>query len=231
MVALKRGKRPVNQSKRGIDRSMIAFINFLLSFTFSFTGSLTPGTVNLSSVQLGLNNKAYLAWRFALAAAIMEYMYAFLAVTFEKIITSTPVIVQNFHLIAAVVMLTLGILNIRSASKPTNLSVRLENSGFRRGLVLGLLNPLAMPYWIGMVAYMKSQHWIDLSTPLQLHSFLLGVSSGVFTLLVLVAYLAGRVMKYFSTHQGIRKFPGYLMLLLGIYALIRYIVLLLKAGA
>jgi len=231
MVASKHGKRPVNQSKRGIDRTMIAFINFLLSFTFSFTGSLTPGTVNLSSVQLGLNNKAYLAWRFALAAGIMEYLYAYLAVTFEKIITSSPVIVQNFHLIAAVVMLTLGILNIRSASKPTNLSVRLENSGFRRGLVLGLLNPLAMPYWIGMVAYMKSQHWIDLSTPLQLHSFLLGVSSGVFTLLVLVAYLAGRVMKYLSNHQGIRKFPGYLMLLLGVYALIRYIVLLLKAGA
>jgi threonine/homoserine/homoserine lactone efflux protein len=206
---------------------MSAFINFLLSFIFSFTGSLAPGTVNLSSLQLGLDNKAYLAWRFALAAAIMEYIYAFLAVTFEKFITSSPVIVQNFHLIAAIVMLTLGILNIRSASKPTNLSVRLQNSGFRRGLVLGILNPLAMPYWIGMVAYLKSQHWIDLTTPLQLHSFLLGVSAGVFTLLVLVAYLASRVIRLLRENQLIRKIPGYLMLILGIYALIRYIVMLL----
>lgn len=206
---------------------MTAFINFLLAFTFSFTGSLAPGTVNLSSLQLGLDNKAYLAWRFALAAAIMEYIYAFLAVTFEKLITSSPIIVQNFHLIAAIVMLTLGILNIRSASKPTNLSVRLQNSGFRRGLVLGILNPLAMPYWIGMVAYLKSQHWIDLSAPVQLHSFLLGVSAGVFTLLVSVAYLASRVIKLLRENQLIRKIPGYLMLLLGIYALIRYIVMLL----
>ncbi|WP_315823788.1 LysE family transporter [Paraflavitalea speifideaquila] len=128
---------------------MSAFINFLLSFTFSFTGSLTPGTVNLSSVQLGLDNKAYLAWRFALAAAIMEYIYAFLAVTFEKIITSSPIIVQNFHLIAAIVMLTLGILNIRSASKPTNLSIRLQNSGFRRGWYLG--SSIHWPCPIGLV--------------------------------------------------------------------------------
>jgi threonine/homoserine/homoserine lactone efflux protein len=206
---------------------MSAFINFLLSFTFSFTGSLTPGTVNLSSVQLGLDNKTYLAWRFALAAAIMEYIYAFLAATFENIIRSSPVIVQNFHLIAAVVMLTLGILNIRSASKPTNFSVRLQNSGFRRGLVLGLLNPLAMPYWIGMIAYLKSQGWINLTTPLQLHSFLLGVSAGVFTLLVLVAHLASRVIKLYQENQLIKKFPGYLMLILGIYALIRYIIMLL----
>lgn len=206
---------------------MVTFVNFLLAFTFSFTGSLAPGTVNLSSIQLGLNNKTYLAWRFALAAALMEYMYSFLAVTFERIITSSPVIVQNFHLIAAIVMLTLGFLNIRAANKPTNLSVKLENSGFRRGLMLGLLNPLAMPYWIGMIAYLKSQHWIDLTTPLQLQGFLLGVSAGVFTLLVLVAYLAGRVMKLFRENQGIRKFPGYLMLVLGLYALIRYLVLLI----
>lgn len=46
---------------------MSAVINFLLSFFFSFTGSLTPGTINLSAVQLGLENKAGIAWRLALA--------------------------------------------------------------------------------------------------------------------------------------------------------------------
>lgn len=207
---------------------MVALINFALSFAFSFTGSLTPGIINLSSIQLGLEHKARLAWRFALAAAIMEYLYAFLAVTFERLITSSPIIIQNFHLIAALVMITLGLLTIRSTSRPpSNLALRFQNSGFKRGLVLGILNPLAMPYWTGMIAYLKSQHWIDLTTPLQLHSFLLGVSAGVFTLLVLVAYLAGRVIKLLRERQWIRKFPGYLMLVLGIYALIRYLIMLL----
>jgi len=47
-------------------------VNFFFSFFFSFTGSLTPGTINLSAVQLGLDKKPHIAWRLALAAGIME---------------------------------------------------------------------------------------------------------------------------------------------------------------
>jgi threonine/homoserine/homoserine lactone efflux protein len=205
---------------------MQALVNFFLSFFFSFTGSLSPGTVNLSCVQLGLEHKARLAWRFALAAAIVEYGYAFLAVTFEKLITSSPLIIRNFHLLAAIVMLTLGALTIRSIAKPSNFSQRFQNSGFRKGLMLGILNPLAMPFWIGIVAYLKSVHWVELTTPLHLHAFLLGVSAGVFTLLVLAAYLANRALRFFKENTTIRKIPGYLMLALGIFALVRYFILL-----
>jgi len=204
---------------------MQALVNFSLSFFFSFTGSLTPGTVNLSCIQLGLEHKARLAWRFALAAAMVEYVYAFLAVTFEKLITSSPLIIRNFHLLA-IVMLTLGILTIRSVSRPSNFSQRFQNSGFRKGLMLGILNPLAMPFWIGIVAYLKSVHWIDLTTPLKLHAFLLGVSAGVFTLLVLATYLANRALRFFKENTTIRKIPGYLMLVLGTYALVRYFIML-----
>ena len=205
---------------------MQALVNFSLSFFFSFTGSLSPGTVNLSCIQLGLEHKARLAWRFALAAAMVEYGYAFLAVTFEKLITSSPLIIRNFHLLAAIVMLTLGILTIRSVTAPSNFSQRLQNSGFRKGLMLGILNPLAMPFWIGIVAYLKSVHWVELTTPLKLHAFLLGVSAGVFTLLVLAAYLATRALRFFKENTTIRKIPGYLMLVLGTYALVRYFIML-----
>jgi threonine/homoserine/homoserine lactone efflux protein len=205
---------------------MQALVNFSLAFFFSFTGSLTPGTVNLSCVQLGLEHKARLAWRFALAAAMVEYGYAFLAVTFEKLITSSPLIIRNFHLLAAIVMLTLGILTIRSVSAPSNLTLRFQNSGFRRGLVLGILNPLAMPFWIGIVAYLKSVHWINLASVVNLHGFLLGVSAGVFTLLVLAAYLANKALRFFKQNTRVQKIPGYLMLVLGTYALLRYFILL-----
>ena len=43
-------------------------MNFFISYFFSFTGSLTPGTINLSAVQLGLDKKPQIAWRLALAA-------------------------------------------------------------------------------------------------------------------------------------------------------------------
>jgi threonine/homoserine/homoserine lactone efflux protein len=199
-------------------------VNFFFSFFFSFTGSLTPGTINLSALQLGLDKKPHIAWRLALAAACMEYIYAWLAVKFESFITAAPVVVKNFQLIAAIVMLLLGTLTIRAASKPSTFTTQLNNSGFRRGLLLGILNPLAMPFWIGVTAYLKSQHWIDLSTSFQLHSYLAGVSLGVFTLLVSVAYLANKVVSVIQTKTALlKKIPGYIMLALGIFAFARFL--------
>jgi len=200
-------------------------VNFFFSFLLSFTGSLTPGTINLSAVQLGLDKKPQLAWRLALAAGSIEYMYAWLAVKFEAYITSSPVVIKNFQLIAAAVMLTLGLLTLRAASKPSAFTAKFHNSGFRRGLVLGILNPLAMPYWLGMTAYLKSQHWIELSTAVKLHTFLAGVALGVFTLLVSVAYLANKVVSVIQHKAALlKKIPAFIMLGLGLFALVRYIV-------
>ncbi|WP_336515521.1 LysE family transporter [Pollutibacter soli] len=199
-------------------------MNFIFSFLFSFAGSLTPGTINLTAVQLGLEHKTRHAWRLALAAAIMEYVYSWLAVVFEKWITSNPVVIKNFQLIAAIVMLTLGTLSLLSVSKPVPLVQRFSESGFRRGFILGVLNPLSMPYWIGVTAYLKSQHWIELNSAIQLHTYLLGVSAGVFTLLVLVAYLAKKVVTVLESRKTtLMKIPGILMIGLGIFALVRYL--------
>jgi threonine/homoserine/homoserine lactone efflux protein len=200
-------------------------VNFFFSFFFSFTGSLTPGTINLSAVQLGLDKKVTIAWRLALAAASIEYLYAWLAVKFEVYITSAPLVFKHFQLIAAIVMLTLGFLTFRAASRPSKFTQQFYNSGFRRGLALGILNPLAMPYWLGITAYLKSQHWINLSTNFQLHSYLAGVSLGVFTLLVSVAYMANKVVSVLQHKTALlKKIPAFIMMALGVFALARYFI-------
>lgn len=120
-------------------------------------------------------------------------------------------------------MLILGMLALRAASKPSTFTIRFTNSGFRRGLALGILNPLAMPYWTGITAYLKSQHWINLSSNFQLHSYLAGVSSGVFTLLVAAAYLAKKVVSVIQHKtELLKKIPAFMMLGLGVFALGRY---------
>ena len=176
-------------------------------------------------MQLGLDKKPHIAWRLALAAAMVEYGYAWVAVKFEAYITSSALVVRYFQLMAALVILTLGLLIVRAAGKPGNFTKKLTNSGFRRGLALGILNPLAMPFWLGVTAYLKSQHWITLSTPLQLHTYLAGVSSGVFTLLVSVAYLATRADRVVRNKTVLlKKIPGYIMICLGIVGLMRYLI-------
>lgn len=203
---------------------MIA-LNFAMGFLFSFIGSIPPGTLNLCVLQLGMEKKMNIAWRFILAVAIIEYPYAWVAVVFEQMITSTPVIVANMQLITAIVMTALGILNLwpTGDSKPSSFSEKFNNSGFRRGIVLSILNPLAIPFWIGTTAYLNSQRWIDLSTPLRLHSYILGTSIGVLVILIIMAYLAKKVVSEFQHSSRLKKVPGIALLVLGLYAFIRYL--------
>ena len=144
---------------------------FVAGFVFSFIGSIPPGTLNILVLQLGLQNKVRTALRFSLAVAIVEYPYAWIAVVFENLITSSPAITKNFQLTGAVVMTTIGIINLWSARKPSTFSLKFQDSGFRRGLVLSILNPQAIPFWIAVTAYLKIEGWIDLSTGWLIHTY------------------------------------------------------------
>ncbi len=195
---------------------------FIAGFIFSFLGSIPPGTLNLAVLQLGLEHKIKIALRFTLAVAIIEYPYAWIAVVFEDWVTSSPLIVENFQLITAIVMTVIGGFTLWSARKPSDFSVRFNASGFRRGIVLSILNPMAIPFWIGITAYLKAQGWIDLSTPVLLHSYVLGTSIGVLALLFLFIFLAKRLSAYIKDNRYVKLVPGFTLLVLGLYAFVRY---------
>ncbi|MDH4089509.1 MAG: LysE family translocator [Cyclobacteriaceae bacterium] len=201
---------------------MIVLLNFSVAFFFSFVGTIPPGTLNLTILQLGIENKIKIAWRFGLAAAIIEYPYAWLAVKFEQLITSSPLIAENAQLITAIVMTLLGIINLWSIRKTSKFAEKFNNSGFRRGLLLGILNPLALPFWVGTTAYLNSQQWINLTTTFGLQGYLFGVSIGTLTLFILLAYLAKKVASGFQQSIILKRIPGIIMLALGLYAFIQY---------
>ena len=196
---------------------------FLMGFFFSFIGSIPPGTLNLTVLQLGLEEKFKVALRFALAVAIIEYPYAWIGVQFEYLITSSPLVVENFQLIAAVVMTTLGVINLLPSKTPTGFAKRFSESGFRRGIVLSILNPMAIPYWMGFTAYLKAQGWIDLATPGLLHSYVLGTAVGAMALLSLLIFFARRLAPYVQGSKLIKIIPGLVLLALGLYAFWKYL--------
>jgi threonine/homoserine/homoserine lactone efflux protein len=94
-----------------------------------------------------------------------------------------------------------SVITIRSASKAAPAAETVRESGFRKGLLLSILNPLALPFWIGVTAYLKSQGWISLSTAAEVHSYLLGISLGALVLLISVAYLARKQLRS-SPYKG-----------------------------
>jgi len=201
------------------------FVTFIVAFVFSFLGSIPPGSINLSVIQLSLDNQIKAAFRFALAAALVEFPYAWIAVQFESLITSSPWIVDNFRLLAALVMLTLGGINIASHTrkKTGKLHEKLRKSGFRKGVLISILNPLAIPFWIGVTAYLNHQQWIRLSGTVEVFVYVLGISSGTFALLALLALLAHKLSSFSRENRLVGLLPGIVFILLGVYALIQYL--------
>lgn len=193
-------------------------ITFAVAFAFSFTGSIPPGTLNLTVVQMGLQNQIAQALRFSFAAAAMEYPYAWLAISFEKLITSSPELTGHMQLVAGLAMLVFGFLNMISASKPKDQSV--PKHGFTKGLVMGILNPLAVPFWVAVTAYLKSLNVVQLDSQLSIHLYLSGVFLGAFALLVLVALLAKKAATILRTDGVVKKVPGLILIILGVYALV-----------
>jgi threonine/homoserine/homoserine lactone efflux protein len=195
---------------------------FGIGAVFSFLGSIPPGTLNICVLQLGLEGNIKTALRFALAVSIIEYPYTWIATSFEDWIASTPMIILNFQLITAIVMTALGIFTLWTSRKQNSFSDRFHESGFRRGIVLSILNPMAIPFWIGVTAYLKAQHWITITTPLREHAYIFGTSAGVLILLIIFAFLAKRLSPLLHDSKLIKLGPGVMLLCLGLYAFGRY---------
>ncbi len=197
-------------------------IIFFIGFAFSFVGSIPPGVINISVLQHSVSGHFRAALRFALAAALIEYPYAYIAVRFESWISASPYMVSKFHLMATVVMLVLGILNLWSSKSPSPKLEKLNASGFRKGVLISLLNPLAIPFWIGITAYVRTLGWIPEMSLTQVAIYVSGISLGTFALLLLIALLGKKIAFLFRRKTLLNSLPGFVFLFLGLYSLFLY---------
>src|ERR1051325_9501762 len=121
-------------------------------------------------------------------------------------------------------MTALAVFNLwPSRESPTGFAKKFNNSGFRRGLFLSILNPMAIPYWMGFTAYLKAQGWINLSSPGLLHCYVFGTSIGALALLLTLIQFAQRVAPYVQGSKWIKIIPGLILLALGLYALSKFL--------
>lgn len=198
---------------------------FCIGFAFSFIGTIPPGSINLSAIQLGLENKFRTAIYFSLSASLMEYPYAWIAVEFESYIAANTHIANQLQWMGSCVMLILGFFNFWELKKAKEaVTINTANYGFTKGLVLAILNPLAVPFWLGVTTYLRSSNLIVLSDSWTLHAYLFGIICGTFSFLVLAARLAKWLGGRLHQQKFIYYIPGTVLILLGCYGLILYIV-------
>jgi threonine/homoserine/homoserine lactone efflux protein len=198
---------------------------FLIAFVFSFVGSLPPGAINLSVLQMSVEHRISAAFRFTLAAVMVEIPYAWIAIKFQYLLTNSPYLIDNFKLIASMVLILMGLINIWSLlrQKPSQGRWKLLHvSGFRKGTVIAILNPMYIPFWLGVTAYLVHHKWVRLGEVSLEISFLLGVALGSFSLLAILILLGKFIAPHFRKREGFQFIPGIAFLLLGVYGLLEY---------
>lgn len=198
----------------------------IVAFVVSYVGSIPPGTINVSVMQLAMLKKRRAAVFFALAASLVEFLYAGITVQFHIFLNNNQTISSYFQIITAVALIGLGLTNI--FSKSTSSSVKVDTRitgrhGFLRGLILGFLNPMTIPFWLAITTYLENDDWINVDG-YGFWIYLIGLSVGTFCLLLTVNASGKRFTKIADNPFLVHKVPGILLLGLGVYFLIKLVV-------
>lgn len=198
---------------------------FFLAFLVSYLGSIPPGTINISVMQLSILRKHRAAIFFSLAATLVEFCYAGMTVQFQLYLNTQTSIAVYFRVITALVLIVMGLWNMFSSVSPKEVDIDAKLTGrygFLRGLILGLLNPMTIPFWLAITTYLENDGLVDVSG-LGFWIYLIGLSSGTFCLLLTVDALGKRFSQIADNKFMVHKVPGFVLLGLGIYYLLKLV--------
>ena len=195
---------------------MVVIQTFLVAFFFSYVGSIPPGTINISVIQLALSGRMREAIYFSLAAALVEFFYATFAVGVQFFFVSKLDFTIHFKIVAASAMIVLGLINILGKNKKSaGQGSKVTLNGFKKGVVISIFNPLAIPFWIAVTAYLESQAWIKIDSR-TFWIYILGISTGTFLLLSTLIFIVSKFSVSLNS-RVISKGTGLIFIGLGIY--------------
>lgn len=198
---------------------------FIVAFIVSYFGSIPPGTINITSMQLSVQGLKRPAFFFALAASLTEFVYAGVTVKFQIFLSERPGFTENFTIITAIAMIVLGVINLFSKTDTEKLINRTAEikgrNGFRKGVLLGILNPLTIPFWLTVTSYLQANHWISLRE-YNFWLYITGLTLGTFMLLLTVNRLGRKFTNIANNQFLVHKVPGIAFVGLGLYNLYQW---------
>lgn len=198
-------------------------MHFLFGLMGSFLGGMAFGPINLSVVELTLRRDMQCATRFIAAAAIVEIFQAYIAILFGKLIARSIAEIPEFKLLVIAFFLVLGMVFILKKNKSdASLAPTTNRSNFINGFIVAILNPQAIPYWIFVLAYLKSSNALHLES-WNFALFLVGILGGKFLILSLYSYLSAYIKKR-NAHLDayVSKVIGGILLLVGLLQALNY---------
>lgn len=169
------------------------FLTFFLGVILNSLGYIPPGNINLTVVQLTITRGIRQALYFIAAFSIIEVLFTFGVMRFVQWLSSEIEFDNYIDGVMIVLFLVLGITTWRSRKEMPKTDYSNKDS-IRYGMLLGVLNPMQIPFWLFVGTYLISHEWIDIGyVSLSVFSIGSGIGAG------LALYGFARFAQYIQT--------------------------------
>ncbi|TCC97981.1 LysE family transporter [Pedobacter psychroterrae] len=215
------------------------FLTLFLGIFLNALGYIPPGNINLTVAQLSINKGMRQAWSFILSFSCVEVFFTFGMMRFARWLSSDVNLDANFNQVrigtyidAFMVMLFL-IMGTLTWINRNKLPKAKDNNSSKKGsvlygMLLGILNPVQIPFWLFFGNYVILHEWIQ-TDYLSLVVFSLGSGMGSGLALYGYSYFARYIQEKFalSSHL-INKSIAIFLWALALYLIIKQVVLYLR---
>lgn len=204
--------------------------HILLGFGISFIGSLPLGVLNITAIEVAVARRFYQVFLFALGVIIIEYGQAFIAIKFSDFLLSNPTVDYAIQVVVIPLFLVIGFFYMLSGYKKQKAikkaiikkdTDKKKVAPFFKGMMLSMINPLAIPYWLAVTTSLKAAGQLNSDWQFT-HCFLGGIVAGTFTALSLygaVGEVLEKKLKRFEKYFN--SIIGFMLIGLGIWQIYR----------
>ena len=165
---------------------------FLVAFSISFIGALPIGTLNAGVANYALNGNFTGAFKFGAAAILVEVTLVRIALLVLDKLSHLQKLFKVMSAVMCFAILFLAFKTLEAAFHMRNFQDVLPFVGmnpFYSGLVLSLLNPLHLPFWLGWTAVLKGRK-VLIPGPVAYNIYILAIGTGT-SLSFLIYGIAG----------------------------------------
>ena len=207
---------------------------FFTGLFISFLGTLPLGTLNVSAMQISVQENTRRAILFASGVALVEILYVRISLKGMYWVLENQRLFTILQWVTVVLFLVLAISCFRVAykNKSSQKNILLNNNmnRFFLGLTMSAINPVQIPFWFLWSTYLLSNKLL-LPTTLQYNLYIAGIAIGTLTGLALFIY-GGKwlVNKLNASQRTINIIAGIVFLISAFVQLYRCITFVLPNG-
>ncbi|CAN5203309.1 hypothetical protein BH09BAC5_BH09BAC5_13720 [soil metagenome] len=165
---------------------------FLITSLISFFGSVQLGPVNLAIMKVVLEGRRKAGLLIGLGVCIPEFIYSFFALFAAAWLLQRPTVLAILEWSIVPVMIGLGIFTIFKKVKDEKESGEAKSLDFMKGIVLSLLNPQLMPFWLTILVMLNGYSFFSIVSNADRAAFIIGTGAGEFALISLVVWLTAK---------------------------------------